>query len=147
MFSALLLLKTGVATGKPDWERLPKPLKLNSDPLLVNTPEDPLRFLSLTNDVQKPTLGADLKPLRGPHEKSDVFFQILIEMCSKEGDLVVDLSASTGASLRACRASGRHFFGIEEDSHIYNTILAPMCKPPESPKPRRRRGMDASMSP
>ncbi|KAG0631975.1 hypothetical protein M758_1G295400 [Ceratodon purpureus] len=145
MFSALLLLKTGRAQGKPNWERLPKPLKLNSDPLLANTPEDPLRFLSLRNDVQTPTLGVDQKSLRGPHEKSDVFFQTLIDMCSKEGDIVVDLSASTGASLRACRASGRHFFGIEEDLNIFQAVLLPMAKQTESPKSRNGRGMDAEL--
>lgn len=145
-FSAVLLVKTGRSQTKA-WARLPKPFKLNSDPLTANTPEDPIRYLSLTNYVEKPALDDSGNLWRGPHEKSDVLFQILIDMCSKPGDLVVDLSASTGASLRACRASGRHFFGIEEDTDIYNGILKELIKVPERKKGKQPRGMDGSSSP
>jgi hypothetical protein len=47
--------------------------------------------------------------------------------------VVVDLTASTGASLRACRASGRNFFGLEPDSNIFDSLLKPMLKPEEHP--------------
>jgi hypothetical protein len=54
---------------------------------------------------------------------------------------VADLSASTSASLRACRASGRHFLGLERDKRIFDKLLRPVMKvekqPAESQKKRR----------
>ena len=70
--------------------------------------EDPLRYLTLSNVVSNPFLMADGTPWRGSREISHMLYQVLIEMCSKLGHLVTDLSASTGASFRACKASGRH---------------------------------------
>lgn len=151
-FSAVLLVKTGRVRDKV-WDRLPKPFKLNSDPLTANTPEDPIRYLALNNYVEKPALDDSGNLWRGPHEKSDILFQILIDMCTKPGDIVVDLSASTGASLRACRASGRHFFGLEEDTDIFMGVLKPLLKPMTKTHERKRgkakirSGMDGSHSP
>jgi hypothetical protein len=76
-----------------------------------------------------PALDMEGKPWRGPREKSDVFFQILIEACSMPGSIFADLSASTEASLKACRASGKHFFGLEADRDIYEGLLKPMLNP------------------
>ena len=56
-----------------------------------------------------------------------MLFQILIEMCSRPNQIVVDISASTGASTRACKASGHHFFGLEADREIYEVLLKPLC--------------------
>jgi hypothetical protein len=39
------------------------------------------------------------KPWRGPREKSKGFWQVLIEACSKPGDIVLDCHAMTGESL------------------------------------------------
>ena len=38
-----------------------------------------------------------------------MMFQILIEMCSRPSQIVVDISASIGASAPACKASYLHF--------------------------------------
>ena len=75
---------------------------------------------------------ADGTTWHGSREISDVLYQVLIEMYSKPGHLVANLSASTGASYRACKASGRHFFGMA-DKRIFNAILKPLCTLPESP--------------
>ncbi|KAG0566984.1 hypothetical protein KC19_7G101700 [Ceratodon purpureus] len=142
-FSVALLMKTGRSRDHKH-PRLPIPLRLNSDPQLVNTPEDPLKFLCLTNFVENPATDGKGNLWRGPHEKSEVFMQVLIDMCSKPGDVVVDLAASTGASLRACRASGRHYFGIEEDTTIFDAVLQPLLKPTKTKRIRNRRGMDGT---
>ena len=75
---------------------------------------------------------ADGTPWLGSREILDVLYQVLIEMCSKPSHLVTDLSASTGASYRACKASGRHFFRMEADKKIFNALLKPLSTPPES---------------
>ena len=61
-----------------------------------------------------------------------MLYQVLIEMCSKPGHLVADLSALTGASYRACKASGCHFFEMEVDKRIFDALLKPLSIPPES---------------
>ena len=104
---------------------------LNADKELTRTPEDPLRYLTLTNVVSSPALMADGTPWRGSREISDVLYQVIIEMCSKPGQLVADLSASTSASFRAYKTSGRHYFGMEGDKRIFIELLKPLCCPPE----------------
>jgi hypothetical protein len=121
-FVVALVVKIGVSKGV-SWNRRPRPLKLISDPDLANTNEDPIKFLSLRNTVLTPTMNQDGKPWRGAKEKSDTFFQILIEACSSPGSIVADLTASTGASLKACCASGRQFVGFENDFDIYHALL------------------------
>ena len=61
-----------------------------------------------------------------------VLYQIIVEMCSSPGQLIVDIIASTSASTRACQASGRHFFGFEPDTEIYDALLMPLCDPSDS---------------
>ena len=39
----------------------------------------------------------------------------------------MDITASTGASARACQASGRHFFEFKPDKEIYDAVLMPLC--------------------
>ena len=56
-----------------------------------------------------------------------MLFQILIEMCSKPNQIVVDTSTSTSGSACACKASGRHFFCLEADREIYEVLLKPLC--------------------
>ena len=73
---------------------------------------------------------ADGTPWRGSCEISDVLYQVIIEMCSKPGQLVADLLASTSASFRACKASGRHYFEMEGDKRIFTKLLKPLCCPP-----------------
>ena len=48
-------------------------------------------------------------------------------MCTKLGQVVVDITASTSASTRACKASGRHFFGFEPDAKIFDALLKALC--------------------
>ena len=116
-FSVVLLVKTGIM--KDDrFNRLPLPLTLNANQELRDTTEDPLRYLTLTNVVNNPSRKANGTPWRRSREISDVIFQVIIEMCIKPGHLVADLLASTGASYKACMASGRHFFGLEPDREI-----------------------------
>ena len=80
----MLLVKTGVM--KDDrFDRLPLPFNLNADPELQDTPEDPLRYLTLTNVVTNPSLMANGTPWRGSCEISDILYQVIIEMCSKPG--------------------------------------------------------------
>ena len=98
-FVVALVVKIGMNKGV-NWNRRPRPLKIIPDPILVNTNKDPIKFLSLQNIVLAPTMNQDGKPWRGAKEKSDIFFQILIEACSLLGSIVVDLTASTGALLK-----------------------------------------------
>ena len=39
----------------------------------------------------------------------------------------MDISASTGASAQACKASSGHFFGFESDQEIFDILLKPIC--------------------
>ena len=70
---------------------------------------------------------ADGPPWHGSREISDVLYQIIIEMCSKLRQLVVDLLASISASFKACKASCHHYFGMEGDQKIFNKLLKPLC--------------------
>ena len=47
-------------------------------------------------------------------------------MCTQPGHVVVDIVELTGASARASKASGRHFFGFEQDQRIFDILLKPM---------------------
>jgi hypothetical protein len=114
---AVLLQKSG-QKGEDKWDRRPIPLTLNADRELADSKGDPTKFLFLRNIVVSPLSMPNGLPWRDTREKSDVFFQILIDACSHEGSIVTDLTSLTGASLRASRASGRHFFGIEADPLI-----------------------------
>ena len=126
----MLLVKTSIMKDD-QFDKLPLPFNLNADPELQDTPEDPLRYLTLTNVVTNPSLMADGTPWRGSREILDVLYQVIIEMCSKPSQVVADLSASTGSSYRACKASSHHFFGLEVDKRIYNALLKPLCNPLE----------------
>ena len=121
MFSVVLVVKKGA-----NFHRKPVPLQLQSDLQLSDTPQDPLKYMALTNIVSSPTLDKSGKPWRGNWEISDVLFQILIEMCSRPYQIVIDISASTIGSARACKASGRHFFGLDADREIYEALLKPL---------------------
>jgi hypothetical protein len=92
------------------------------------TNEDPLRFLSIRNEVLEPKMRSYGVPWRGAREKSAVFFQILIEACSKKGATVADLAPSTGAAMAACQACGRNYFGLEYDHEIFDDLLKPLLK-------------------
>ena len=100
----------------------------HSDPQLSDIPQDPLKYMALTNIVSSLTLNKSRKPWHVNREISDVLFQILIEMCSKPNQIVVDISASIGAFARACKASSRHFFGLEADREV---LLKPLCSASE----------------
>jgi DNA modification methylase len=114
-------------------------LNLNPAPELVDTKNDPIKFLFIQNSVLKPSMMPEGKPWHGARKKLDVFWQILIEACSGEGSIVADLTASCGATLRACQASGRHFFGLERDPKIFDALLKPMLKTREVPPIARRK--------
>ena len=116
-------MKSGV-----DFTRQPLQFELNSNPELHNTPNDPLKYLTLWNLVFASTAkGAD-STWRGNREISDVLLQIVVEMCTKASQIVLDISASTGASHRACVASRRHFIGFEANKDIFNALLKPLCE-------------------
>ena len=124
-FSVVLLVKTG--TLKDDkYNRLLLPFTLNTDPELRDTLEDPMHYLTLTNIVLNPSLMAGGTPWQKRREILDVLYQVIIEMCSKPKQLIGDLSASTSASYRPSKASGRHFFGLGADMRIYNVLLKPL---------------------
>jgi DNA modification methylase len=122
-FTVALLWKTG-QVALDQWDRKLAPLNLNPDPELVDTIEDPIKLLSIWNSVLMP----NGKSWHGAREKSNIFFQILIEACSSEGSIVTDLTTSTRTSLKVYRASGRHFFGLEKDPKIYDALLKPLLK-------------------
>ena len=105
-------------------------------------------YLLLKNIVTSPAMMPNGEPWRGAREKSNILFQLLIDACSKFGDIVVDLTTSTGASLQACRASSRHFIGAKRDVKLYHAVLALLL--PGGPLPSRGEGQhsrsDASKS-
>ena len=121
-FCIILVVKKGA-----NFPRKLVPLQLYSDPHLSDIPQDPLKYMALTNIVSSPALNKSGKLWHGNQEISDMLFQILIEMCSRPNHIVVDILASTGVSTRACKASGRHFFGLEADREIYEVLLKPLC--------------------
>ena len=123
----MFLVKSGV-----DFPWQPPPFQLNSDLELQNTTDDPLKFLTLWNLVSAPTSKDENSTWHDNREISDVLLQIVIEMYSKVGHTVVDISASTGASYRACNASGRHFIGFESNKEIYDILLRPLCESGDS---------------
>jgi hypothetical protein len=141
-FSAALLVKSGKVMDDV-WDRAPTPLVLNADTDLAGTNDDLIKYLSLRNIVSSFSVSKTGEPWCGSREKSDVFMQILIEACSNEGTVVVDLSALTGTSFRACRASGRHFVGLERDKRIFDELLKPLVKVDVLPVEllRKRRGI------
>ena len=118
----MLLVKSGA-----DFSQQPSPFQLNFDLELQNTADDPLKFLTLWNLVSAPTSKDENSTWLGNREISDV-----IEMCSKVGHTVVDISASTRASYGACNASGRHTIGFESDKEIYDIFLRPLCESGDS---------------
>ena len=118
----MLLIKTG-----DSFQQKPLIYKFHIDPDLQISTEDPLRFWMLSNHVSNPTLKASGGAWRGNWEMSDVLYQIVVEMCTLLGQIVVDISASNGASAWACRASSRHFFGFESDQEIFDVLLKPIC--------------------
>ena len=119
----MILVKSGA-----DFPRQPPPFQLNSDPELQNTADDPLKILTLWNLFSASTAKDANSTWLGNRKISDVFFQIVIEMCSKIGHTVVDISASTRASYQACNTSGCHFIGFESDKEIYDMLLRPLCE-------------------
>ena len=88
--------------------------------------KDSIKYLLLKNIVTSPALKPNGKPWRGAREKSDIFFQILINACFSFGNTIVDVNASTRASLQACWASGRHFIGTKREAKLYYAILVPL---------------------
>ena len=88
--------------------------------------EDPLRYLTLMN-VNNPSLKANGTLWRGSREISYMLYQVIIEMCTKPGELVANLSMLTGTSYRACMASGRHFLGLKPNREIFNALLKLLC--------------------
>lgn len=62
-------------------------------------------------------------PWRGAREKDPHFMECLIEATTDVGDVVVDVLASTGAAVRACRCIGRNIAALEEDPDIYHNLL------------------------
>ena len=115
--------------GDLKWNRAPKKFVFYQDLDLANTFEDPHKFLKLRNLVPNIAMTKAGIPWRGTHKKSNVFFQILIEACLSDQLIVADLYAETRASLRACQASGRHFFGLEADNDIFEEPLKPLACP------------------
>ena len=72
-FSVLLVVKIGILKDNR-FSRLPTPLTLNADQELRGTPEDPLRYLTLSNVVSNPSLMPDDTPWRGSCEISNMFY-------------------------------------------------------------------------
>lgn len=62
-------------------------------------------------------------------------FLALLDLCTDEDDIVVDLRAARGSSLVAGRSIGRHMLGLEAETALYNDVLVPLMShpPPEQP--------------
>jgi hypothetical protein len=45
-------------------------------------------------------------------------------------DNLISISSCAGASIHACRRSGRHIVAMEEDPTIFNDILQPLIVDP-----------------
>ena len=69
---------------------------------------------------------------RGSGEIFAILYQIIVDMCSSPGQIVVDITASTGTSSRACQASQRHFFGFKAEKEIYDALVRPLCDSSDS---------------
>ena len=114
------------------FQQKPRPLKLNADAELQNTTQDPLKYSMLYNHVPSPTMKTSTVSWRGSREISTVLYQIIVDMCSSPRQIVVDITASTGASAQACQASRHHFFGFEAEKDIYDALLRPLCDSSDS---------------
>jgi hypothetical protein len=121
-------VKSGVV-GDLKWDRAPRKFVFYQDLDLANTFEDPHKFLKLWISVPNIAMTKAQTPWRGARKKSNVFFQILIEACPSDQSIVANLSAEPRASLRTCRASGKHFFGLEADNDIFEELLKPLACP------------------
>ena len=111
-----------------DFDRRLLQFQLNSDPELYNTTNDLLKFLTLWNLLSAPIAKDANSTWHGNREISNVLFQIMIEMYTKTTQIVVDISASTGASHRACTTSRWHFIGSKADKEIFDVLLKPLCE-------------------
>ena len=101
----MLLVKTIILKDN-QYKRLHVPFTLNANKELKRTLEDPLQYFTLSNLVFSPSLMDDGTPWLQSREILDMLYQVIIEMCSKFGQLVADLSMSTCASFKAYKASG-----------------------------------------
>ena len=126
-FCLVLLVKLGM-----DFTRRPLQFELNSNPELHNTPNDPLKYLTLWNLISAPTAKDADSTWCGNREISDVLLQIIFEMCTKASQIVLDISASTRVSHRACTAFGWHFIGFEANKDIFDALLKPLCESGDS---------------
>ena len=119
-FCLVLLVNSGA-----DFTRRPLQFQLNSDLESHSTANDPLKFLTLWNLLSVPTAKDADSTWRGNREISDVLLQIVIEMCTKASQIVLDISR---ASHRACTASRRHFISFKADKDIFDVLLKPLCE-------------------
>ncbi|KAG0504442.1 hypothetical protein KC19_N032100 [Ceratodon purpureus] len=69
-------------------------------------------------------------PWRGAREKDVLFIESLIRATTDPGDVVVDIGAGTGASIKACRQSGRNIVALEDDQELYTEVLKKLALPP-----------------
>lgn len=60
--------------------------------------------------------------LTHPHEKPISFIQQILAHCSYRGSKILDPFAGSGATLDACKQSGRQYIGIERDHKFYQQI-------------------------
>jgi len=58
--------------------------------------------------------------------------KMFIEASSIPGDMVVDCSTSTGATIHACRLLDRYVIALEEDKAIFDALLAPLIRTVET---------------
>ncbi len=63
---------------------------------------------------------ATTKPTGHPAEKPVALIEWLIGICTKPGDVVVDLFAGSGTTAEACIKSGRNFIGSEIDPNWFS---------------------------
>ena len=84
-----------------------------------------------------PYLKPNGKPWCGAREKLEIFFQLFIDACSKEGDVVVNVTVSTSALFSAHCTSRHHFLCVKENKAIFEALLFPLLHTPIIVKKKR----------
>lgn len=76
------------------------------------------------NVWQVPRVHANREDMPHPHQKPIEVLSRGLELCSKEGDLVLDLFGGSGSTMMACEQLNRRCYMMELDPHYCDVIIA-----------------------
>lgn len=113
------------------------------DSVGIDVAVDDVLFNLVTKDTQ--FMNGSI-PWRGGREKDPLLLQLLIESTTQVGDIVLDCTASIGASVHVCCKVGWHFVALEGDVKIFKAVLEPLSvdSVTEALKKQRLDHVDAS---